>query len=199
MQILMELVKQLNLLKSKAKVMKTMKLIVIFVSIICSCSVGFSQQVQPTPSQWLGVQQKMIKSTAYIFQGTVVQQYTKDSSLLTCSVVKISKIFRGSPEINIGSIKVITEQSSHTQDADPGLKVGSTYIIFARNPTSNSFHSITADNLLILKCSDHVNVYNSGARWGLSQYKTIDSLYSIFNQNGLSIPQDTAQQSGTKQ
>jgi hypothetical protein len=159
-------------------------------------------QVINTPAQWLAFQQRQLKGCAYIIEGTITQQksYNGKTGRMMCSVIQITKIFRGSPQIKLGSIKIITNQySKNVADASPNIGKGH-YIIFG-TPTKSSLPIdtiFTTDNLLILQASasDWVTFTGSGAQWGwrkVTYYKTLDSLYSFFKENGLTVQEEVEQ------
>jgi hypothetical protein len=144
-----------------------------------------------------------IKKAVYIFEGNITQQkyYTgKHGDEYTCSVVQITKIFKGSSELKLGSIKVITPGGrNRAADSGPGLQKGH-YIIFCnlnipfRRPADSTiFKSIPTDNMQLLDCIDHVDFVADGERWGWrnpTQFKTVDSLYSFLKFNGLTVQEE---------
>ena|ERR1700721_3094488 len=191
--------------------MKTQKKFVIAFVIIFCHSFCYSQQRHPSASRELEQHKKSINTTAYIFLGSVTQQqnyYGKNKEILTCSIISITKIFKGTPQIKLGSIKVITSQGGHIGNiyarlADDGrgitLSNGATYIIFGRQayPYMLADTMTTTDNTLILTTMgcDNPVVFsgNNSARWGYTSYKTLDELYSFFKENGVTV-QEEAQQ-----
>ena len=111
-------------------------IITIAINIFCY-ALCYAQQIQPTPKQWLGVEQKMIKSCAYIFEGKVIQQknFQWRDRLLQCNVIQITKIYKGTPEINLGTIKIIQWNGELTNGTVSdyygiALNKGQSYIIF---------------------------------------------------------------------
>lgn len=179
--------------------MKTTKEIIIVVNIIFCCSFCIAQRANPTPAQWLAYQQKEIKECPYIFEGNVTQQkcFFGLHGMMICSVIQITKIYRGSPQLKIGTIKVITNQNKGYKDAGPDVGIGR-YVIFG-NPSipfiripadSNVFQSMPTDNILILACNDWISFTGNGASWEFAQYKTTDSLYSFFKENGLTVQEE---------
>jgi hypothetical protein len=166
-------------------------------SIFCFSSVCYSQKRHLTAAQTLAIEKKDIKNSAYIFEGTVIQRSTKGVEL--CSVIQIAKIFKGSPQLKLGTIKVVTEHNIHTKDGDPGLGRGR-YIIFGRPGDSILFRSIIADNTITLTTADlsvaifgTVDLDRPAAQWGESKYPTIDSLYSFFKENGVTVQEEVEQ------
>ena len=159
-------------------------IVFIFCNSLCE-----AQQVQATPAQWAEVEKKMIESRAYIFEGSVIQQFTNWKASLTCCVVKITKIYKGNPQIKLGTIKVITEaEYPNAQDGDIGLGKGAIYVIFG-NPTNSSvFDSIVADNSIILTANNSIIfLSDNSAQWGTNFYRPLDSLYSVFKRYGLTV------------
>jgi hypothetical protein len=165
---------------------------IIAISLLCH---SFSYaQVQATPEQWAEVEKKMIESRAYIFQGTIIKQIKKDAQL-TCSIIQITKIYKGSPQIKLGTIKVITwEVPPGTMDGGISLGRGCTYIIFGNPTNSNAFDSIMSDNSITLSASNSIVFFgDNSAQWGTNLYKPLDSLYSVFKRNGLTVEEEAEQ------
>jgi hypothetical protein len=205
--------------------MKTItKIIETVIIIICFCSACYSQQANLSASQELARHKRSINNTAYIFEGKVTQQecyYGKNKEILTCSVISINKIFRGSPQIKLGNIKVITKQFgrigdniSHVNidDKGVGLSKGSTYIIFGRPAYSYMLvdKMITTDDTITLttmdcedpivfsekisKNNNMVSSDSSSAQWSRkSHFNTLDELYSFLKENGLSVQEEVEQ------
>lgn len=166
--------------------MKTIKGIVIAILIIICNSFCNAQN---TPAHWLAVQKRELKERPYIFEGKVIQQ--NKGGELTFNVIKITKIYRGSPQLKLGTIKVMSAPGGI--DAGPGLKKDSAYIIFGNPSNSTAFQSVATDNLLRIQSNDWISIYGIGASWGLrqvTQYKTVDSLYSFFKANGLMVQEE---------
>jgi hypothetical protein len=165
-------------------------------------SVCYAQKMHLTSEQVLALQKEDIKNTPYIFEGKVIQE-VKSGEQLTCSVIQITKIYRGNPQIKLGTIKVITEQNINTKDGDPGLSQGS-YIIFGRTDNTNTFSSVAADNTITISLADiSVAIFDRGynrstARWGPAKYNSIDSLYSFFRTNGLTVQEEVSKADSTK-
>jgi hypothetical protein len=168
--------------------MKTAIKFIVAVSFLFSFSFCKAQKVQ----KWVVTErQNEIKGYNYIFEGTVTQQ-TKNGNWM-CSVVQITKIYKGSPQIKLGTIRVVMELQA---DGEPAMTKGSKYVLFGR-PASSSLDTIqTAENTLTLQCIDHIDFHGTGATWGARQpqeYKTVDSLYSYFKENGLAVQQEAQQ------
>ena len=168
--------------------MKTSIRFIVAVGIIFCYSFCEAQKVQ----KWVVTErQNEIKNYKYILEGTVVQQ-TKNGDWM-CSVVQISKIYKGSPDIKLGTIKVVMQLLA---DGEPAMSSGAKYVIFGRTTNSSIDSGQTVDNSITLQCIDHIDFQGTGATWGARQpteYKTVDSLYSYFKQNGLTIQQEAKQ------
>lgn len=196
--------------------MKAIKSIITIIGVIIYHSLCNAQQrqVQGTPAQELAEHKKQISTIAYLFEGSVIQQksyYMRHirGAIYTCSVMKITKIFKGSPQIKLGTIKVISEGGSI--DNGPNMLAsnegwvpigkGSTYIIFGQPSTfepadSNMLHLMATDNTitLLLCCGDPINFNGKGAaQWDEIKYNSLDSLYSFFKANGLTVQEETQQ------
>jgi hypothetical protein len=168
--------------------MNTTKEFIIAVYIIFCYSLCIAQ----TPAQWSAFEQRELKGCSYIFERKVIQQ-SKTVENLTCSVFQITKIYRGSPQINLGKIKVITTILSGAEKF-PELHNGCTYIIFGIATNSNAFQSILTENILTLKSNDWIGFTGIGAIWGWrhpTNFPTTDSLYSFFKENGLTVQEET--------
>jgi hypothetical protein len=149
-----------------------------------------------SPAQWSAFQQRELKGCAYIFEGKVTQQSGK---AITCSVVQITKIYKGNPQIKLGSIKVITTITKNGSEKFPQLIKGHQYIIFGSTTStdnSNAFQSVVADNSLTLQTNDWVVYTDTGAVWGWRKptvFPTKDSLNSYLKSNGIIVQEETQQ------
>jgi hypothetical protein len=180
--------------------MKAIKEIIATVLLIFNYSLSYAQH--PT----------VIQKAKYVFEGTIIEQkcYYGAHGIMTCSVFQIRKIFKGSPQIKIGTIKIINEQGgrvgngpiSRPSDAGPVLTKDCTYIIFgvpsafSRAYDSVSVYSIAADNQRPLDCIGQINFHGTGASWGWrrpTNFPTTDSLYSFLKDNGLTIQEEVKQ------
>lgn len=171
--------------------MITKKIIItlgLTVSFYMFCAAQQTHHIHHTQAELLDVHTKEISNSAYIFEGKIIKQTLKKGTLLTCNVIKITKIYKGSPGITLGTIKVFTEQSPNAKDGWKGLSNGSTYIIFGNPGDTASFHSIVTDNPFSISLIDYV-FYPSPttARWDATLYNSLDDLYTFFNQNGLTV------------
>jgi hypothetical protein len=127
--------------------MRTTKRIVTTLLLIFSFSFSYAQQDSLSAEQMLGEHKKYIKNAEYVFEGTVTQQKDyngKNQAIKTC-IIQINKIFKGSPQLKLGSIKVVIWQgpaktngiNQSMMNVDEGYWVfpvnGGSYIIFARH------------------------------------------------------------------
>ena len=189
--------------------MNTTKKIVIALLLICSYSLSEAQQIQRTPSEELQLHKNCIKGAQYIFEGTVIKQECfygrKGSGVLTCSVIQITKIYKGSPQINLGTIKVITKQGGQVgngpaeemSDGGPSLNKGATYIVFGKlADTSQAYQMLTDNNLTMVNIDFPVRYQGKDAAiWRTTMYKNINDLYALFKENGLTVEAAAQQQS----
>jgi hypothetical protein len=176
--------------------MKTTKFLIIAI-IVFYYSLSEAQQRFGTPSQ-------IIKSASFIYEGKVTQQecfYGKGrgGGILTCSVMQITKIYKGSPEIKIGTIKVITRQggqvgnySETPLDSGPWLIKNGIYFIFGKPADSTILHHMPTDNSITLVLIDApIHYMGKGtAVWDDIKFNTLDSLYSVFKANGLKVQEE---------
>jgi len=189
----------------------------IFFTTIIICAYSFCN-AQPinTPAQWLAFQQRELKECPYIFEGSILRQecYYGNSGVMTCSVMQITKIYRSSSQVKLGTIKVLTMQGGQVgdgprvqlSDGGPGLGKGhyiifGSYLAFGRTSDSITVNSIVTDNLLTLHANDWATLTDAGASWGwrkVTKYPTVDSLYSFFKANGVTIQEQVPQADSTK-
>jgi hypothetical protein len=138
--------------------MKTIKKTIVAV-IIIYCSYSQAQQAYVTSEQELALQKQTMRNTPFIFEGTVIKQQcyiSKKRGTQTCTVVQITKIFKGNPQIKLGTIKVIM-QGGHIGDtpyippseAGTTFKIGLTYIVFGNPATSSIMPNSTTDTLIL--------------------------------------------------
>ncbi len=169
--------------------MKT-KLLFIITFSCCLQFLTYSSfaQLELTPAQELAWHKRTMKDFGYIFEGVVTQQVCyliKNKRMYTYSVISILKIFKGSPKIKLGSIKVITDQGGTVVDStannasmlliendfDGGgeaLCSGKKYIIFGAPADSIMLidKMITTDNSLVLFTSNPITFINSTVKRG---------------------------------
>jgi hypothetical protein len=157
----------------------TKKIIAVLIFISCSCfsyAQGCGTIDERDPKQRLAQQKLVISNSTFIFEGTVTNQkcyrQSPNGTILTCSTIEITKILKGSGQITLGTIKVITEQGGSIPEEHPNneeyiaergpiggsLRIGKgTYIIFAPLADSSLLGSsnspartIATDNTVIL-------------------------------------------------
>ena len=186
----------------------------IFYSLI-SCA----QQIELSPSQELTLQQRSIKNASFIFEGLVINQedyLNKKGSMLTNSLIQITKIFKGSGKMKLGSINVITEQGGRVgnyiqdiQDGPTGIYPGITYIIIGNSSdtsilpkksfaTDNSF-SVSKYDLIILNDLKNRKRFPPGTpaarwSWGNTAFKTVDELYTYLKEKASLTLQEQVKQ-----
>jgi hypothetical protein len=182
--------KQLNSLNFKAMKSKIKLNIIAIVLLSYSfCSAQQTHHIHTTGAQWLALHQKELSTSTYIFEGTIIKQSLKSGTELTCSVIKITKIYKGSPEVKIGTIKILTQQNPSDKDGWKGLSKGSTYVIFGKMD-SDKFKSIATDNSLTISCIDYATISGNTARWGSTIYKTLDDMNFFFKENGITMQEE---------
>jgi hypothetical protein len=187
--------------------MKTTKRIITATFIIFCYSFSYGQMVDGTPAQWLGIHKKYINSVSYIFEGTVIKQdyYKGKNQVVYTSIIQISKIFKGSPQLKLGSIKVVTAKFVKNGDiidipSEGGdginLNKDGCYIILCRLANSSlSVDTTITDNTITLTARDcDYPVVISGkddVSWeGTPQFKTKEDIYSFFKENGLTLQEE---------
>jgi hypothetical protein len=196
--------------------MKTIKGAITTLLIIFCYSFSEAQQVSLTPSQWLVEYKKEIGTTPYIFEGTVIQQQKIRwrNRLLECNIMQITKIYKGTPQVKLGTIKVIqwygeTISGDLISISPPSdyvsivLNKGQTYIILGNPSYSDAVDSVTTtDNQINLTTADYpITIYsNNTVSWyGTTQFKTTDDIYSFFKENGLTVREEIQRGDSAKQ
>jgi archaellum component FlaF (FlaF/FlaG flagellin family) len=170
-----------------------------------------AQKITPTPAQELEASKEDIKNTAYILEGTVIKQkrfHALNYEVYVCNVISITKIYRGSPVIKLGTIKVLIEttmiekngfRSVMSDGENISIAKNHSYIIFGKpvnfkSADSNSVDSILTDNAMTLIITDIPIALNGNtAQWGQTSYKTLDELYSFFKENGVTVQEEEQQ------
>ena len=185
------------------RIMKTIKFFIVVTTLFCY-SLSKAQMIDLTPAQWLGVHKKYIQSATYIFEGAVIKQnhYYVKNQVVYISIIQITKIFKGSPQLKLGSIKVITAQAVNGDNISDGERLveiskRGTYIIFCK-PTNPSLliDSTVTDNTITLTQLNGMDypIVISGkdaANWvGTPQFKTKEDIYSFFKENGLTLQEE---------
>jgi hypothetical protein len=156
--------------------MKKMNYIAFLILTFCF-HYSFSQRIEfTTPEAKLEAQKFIIKKSAFIFEGVTSQQqncYRSKYGFLTCTTISITKIFKGSGKIKLGTIKLITAQGGSIEnnngntevetisDGGPEISKGQSYIIFASIADSSYYggtnlyaRNDTTDNDLALLVKD---------------------------------------------
>ena len=188
--------------------MKTNKKIITATLIIFCSEFCQAQMVDATPEQWIVEHKKYINNTPYIFEGTVIKNNYritgKSQALYTC-IIQITKIFKGSPQLKLGSVKVVTAKYVKNGDqidipSDGGDMVpigkGGTFIIFGRPSYSSWLNdSTTTDNtirLTIMDCDYPVVISGKDdVSWeGTPQFKTKEDIYSFFKESGVTVQEE---------
>jgi hypothetical protein len=180
--------------------MKTTKgafttLLIIFSHIYSQAQVDIG-----TPAQELTAHKEEIKSTPYIFEGTVIQQHQNNCKVevITTCIMQITKIYKGSPQLQLGSVKVITwhklkNSFGPVEGYVVPVGIGGTYIIFGGS--TNSVDSTKTDNPItlseygmeypvVISDKDSVNWY------GTPQFKTLNDIEAFFKENGLTVQEE---------
>jgi len=188
--------------------MKAIIKITVVIIILCS-NFTYAQQIRVSAKHQLEYEQKTLKNTPYIFEGVIVnQEYIRGR--LTCNIVKITKIFKGTPQIMLGSIKIMTRLDAGGSkiiifDGPEGINKGITYIFFSKIATDTSLlpnKIIPTDNSLILTGFEFIEIndlknhkrfspQDPAARWvngsGEHVFKTLEDLYAYLKDNGLTV------------
>jgi len=205
--------------------MKKIRSIVII--LLCSLHCAHSSaQYKLTDEQRAAMQktalthhQNALKNSACVFEGTVTkqQQYiTKLGETWTCTVFQITKIFKGIPSITLGSIKIITYQSTGSMivsDGGPPIGKNGTYMIVgnfadsstigAQMPATDNSIVLTTGGIILIQSAtykDTTLIQAAHAEWlggfrnpGTS-YSTLDILYAFLKENGLTVQEEIPQQ-----
>jgi hypothetical protein len=156
--------------------MKTKKYIIAVISIFCY-SFCYAQLIQFTPTTEMVTNYS--QTIPYIFEATVIQQTFRHSGILSfCNLVQITKIFKGSPQLKLGTIKVLSDGGG--DDAGPGLVKGCKYIIFGKLTNSKTFDDIVTNNAFVLWKYDQINfpdnVYHDIRKNENIQSEQVDSI-----------------------
>jgi hypothetical protein len=179
----------------------------IIVAIIILCH-SFSEAQQN--ARTLALHKRALKEAKCVFEGTVIkQQHFRGCQgwAKLCTVFQITKIFKGSPEIKLGTIKVISDDRI-TDGGAPIDKKGTYIIVGAIGCGQQYLDTVIADNSMTLS-EDGIILINTSinskdkqvpqatARWlgsgrldGGAFYNPIDSLYSFLKENGLTVQEE---------
>jgi len=100
------------------------------------------------------------KTMSYIFEGAVIKQGYSPGKVAIFNIMKITKIYKGSPQLKVGDIKVVSWGPG--DDVPPGLSNGGEYIVFGKTADSKKFDNpaITTDNInsLTVDCLDFIDL-----------------------------------------
>jgi hypothetical protein len=156
------------------------KYITLTVLIFCTYFLYAQKADLRNDEEKIKFEKNLISSTSFIFEGTVISQKCYRQSpkgrILTCSTIEITKILKGSDQIKLGTIRVLTsggnlpaENSKNknviaeTNSAGGlGLVRGGTFVIFgslADTSISNGASNISSDNNPILLVDDIIGLY----------------------------------------
>ena len=201
-----------------------MKNLKTFIAILLTLHFGSLVSAQMTAFN-MEDQKNCIHNAKYIFEGKVIRQECfyggEDRSVLTCSIISITKIFKGSPEIKLGTIKFVTMQGGRVgkdtgkivlnpitpSDLGPGVWKGGTYIIFGQDAPSNALHPMPSDNdvTLIMQCEPiefetpkNAAMERALAFWRENKFVTSDELNNYLLNMGLNIQEPVSQADSTK-
>jgi hypothetical protein len=160
------------------------KNIAIVIFIFCSCF-SYGQRIGfRTPDEKLNFQKAIMSNASFIFEckftGKKCYRQSPNGTILTCSTLEITKIFKGSGQITLGTINVISQQGGsipeeHPNNEEyvmetnsemmPGIGNG-TYIIFGTVASSSMLGSsnspartIATDNASVLSLVDVIELY----------------------------------------
>jgi hypothetical protein len=197
--------------------MKSIKKITALATLLAFSCYSYVLKAQNNASQnrTLEYHQKTLKKAQYVFEGTVIKQEAysnKKGESRTCTVFQIEKIFKGSGQIHLGTIKIITNQGKGLVDGRPVLGKGRYIIIGSQTDSSNlKTPAFDADNSAVPSVETLVEIgrdsYLKGKKihhdtpiiWVGSQieggtlYNTIEELYGFFKENGLTVEEEIKQ------
>ena len=166
--------------------------------------------------------------SAFIFEGRAISQkiYRARGYVLTCTTIQIARIFKGSPQIKLGSIKIITEQGGVVEGEDiPSIEpseIGAyisseqTGLIFADiadtslvGTVNSPARMVTTDNSQVLFAGDIIRYdfkehdktpkISPLANWWGAKFNSLDELYAYLKDNGgLTIQEEVSQPQQSK-
>ena len=162
--------------------MKTILKLFIVANCIFQPCYSNAQQIEMNSKDILKLQKTKLNNSTFIFEGVVTNQqcYHSAHGIATCSVVQITKIFKGSEQIKLGTIKIVTLQGGKitdnqgniteiagmpSDDTRPMITKGMTYIIFGNLADSSLWGSsespaltIKTDNNQIILSDDRIGL-----------------------------------------
>ncbi len=181
--------------------MKTTKMLMsFFISIIFS----FYSYGQHMSSQNLKkYHESSIQDAKYIFEGQLIcwkPYYNKKGKVMTCCIVQITKVYRGAPQLKLGTVKIIT-RGGHMQGSDIYVTEsdGGAYLpqkngVILGIPTEpwNVVDTMSqTDNMVVLGAIDFIDISEKTAQWSGDKIRiTVDSVYSFFKENGLMVQEE---------
>lgn len=188
--------------------MRTKQIFIIAMIAILHNTYSKAQIVALTPSESEMEHKRYLPNAHYIFEGKVINRkhyQGKNVDVITC-IIQITKIYKGSPQINLGTVKVTIDQyivsngftsiPSET-GGSTDLNKGGTYIVFCTDATKPWIaDSTTTDNRLTLTICGLdspiiVNPANNAVNWFQTpQFKTISDIEAFFKTNGITIEQE---------
>jgi hypothetical protein len=186
------------------------KIIALAIFIFCTCFLYAQKMGFNTSEEKLNFQKRIMSSSSFIFEGTVTSQkcyrQSPNGTILTCSTLEITKIFKGSGQIKLGTIKLITQQGGSIPEEHPnneeyvaetvsdGARSGigkGTYLVFGNLAGSSMLGSpnsptktATTNNTLVIQVYDLIDLKKLSWSSVEVNFKTINELYSFLNDNG---------------
>ncbi len=185
------------------------KYITVAVLIFCTYFSYAQKMGFRTAEDKLKFQKHIMSSTTFIFEGTVISQkcyrQSPNGTILTCSTIEIKKIFKGSGQIKLGTIKVITVQGESipeehpnnedyvvVTDSETGIEISKgNYIVFATLASSSMLgnsnspaKTIKTDNALVVQVMDLIGQNRTFWYSVEVKFKTVDELYSFLKDKG---------------
>jgi hypothetical protein len=193
--------------------MKTTRRIFTGIILTLSTYLSFGQNITLSPSQRLEFQKRTISNSSFIFEGTAIFH----KGYIT--TISITKIFKGSGQIKLGTINIIAGSRTDVDDGDSGINKEVKYIIFgntadssafrfAKSPirtdtTTNNFairvNDLIEINRMLTSFKSHKGVKNPEkaaadfpvAEWGNMTFKTLNELYAYLKEiGGLTVQEE---------
>lgn len=190
----------------------TKKIFTGIILILWNC-LSFGQNITLSPSQRLEFQKRTINNSPFIFEGIA----TFHKGYIT--TISITKIFKGSGQIKLGTINVIAGSRSDVDNGDSGINKDVTYIIFGGTADSSAFHfanspvridtttnnfairvnDLVEINRMLISFKSHKGVKSPEkaaadfpvAEWGNMSFKTLDELYAYLKEiGGLTVQEE---------
>lgn len=186
-----------------------MKTIVQYL-VICHCILinasSFAQQLRFTEAEQLAAELKSIQNSPYIFEGMVIKQ-EEDGGSITRNVISINRIYKGYPEISIGTIQIMTNQSTIENgilifDGPAGIAPNIRYLFFCNKVTSSIMmpsDTLNTNNSIVMHGYEFIYLQRETDRiipeiyafWCNSRskrtFKTQNDLTAYLNNKGLNV------------